>query len=98
MQCFTFGSLVDDWGYVQVEAMAKGIAIIYPNASPFDEIVGRPDYLYDIDNDMDFIVKIKIVVEKDDFLKDQEWFQSRYNQLFCSEAFFMQLSTVINFN
>lgn len=93
-----FGSLVDDWGYVQVEAMAKGIAIISPNASPFDEIVGRPDYLYDIDNDMDFIVKIKNVVEKDDFLKDKEWFQSRYNQLFCSEAFFMQLSTVINFN
>ena len=38
---FLFASLLDDWGYVLAEAMSHGMAVVAPDASPFDEIVGR---------------------------------------------------------
>jgi len=50
---FLFGSQLDDWGYVLIEAMGQGLAIIAPDLTPFDEIVGKeeePDragWLYD---------------------------------------------------
>ncbi|MFX4404791.1 glycosyltransferase, partial [Acinetobacter baumannii] len=31
-----FASISDDWGYVQVEAMSQGLAILSPQHSPFD--------------------------------------------------------------
>jgi glycosyltransferase involved in cell wall biosynthesis len=37
---FLFGSRLDDWGYILVEAMSQGLAVIAPRLSPFDEIVG----------------------------------------------------------
>lgn len=43
---FLFGSLVDDWGYVLIEAMGQGLMVAAPNLSPFDEIVGDSGILY----------------------------------------------------
>lgn len=37
---FLFGSQLDDWGYVLVEAMSQGLAVVAPDLSPFDEIMG----------------------------------------------------------
>lgn len=37
---FLFGSIIEDWGYVLVEAMARGLAVVAPDQSPFDEMVG----------------------------------------------------------
>ncbi|HEY2584251.1 MAG TPA: glycosyltransferase family 4 protein [Tepidisphaeraceae bacterium] len=37
---FLFGSRLDDWGYVLVEAMSQGLAVVAPRLSPFDEIAG----------------------------------------------------------
>lgn len=37
---FLFASALDDWGYVVTEAMAQGLAVVAPDASPFDEILG----------------------------------------------------------
>ena len=36
---FCFGSLLDDWGYVLVEAMANGLTPVAPAVSPFDEVL-----------------------------------------------------------
>ncbi len=43
---FLFGSRLDDWGYVLIEAMAAGLAVVAANLSPFDEIVGSAGSLY----------------------------------------------------
>ncbi len=36
---FCFGTLLDDWGYVLVEAMANGMVPVAPCINPFDEIL-----------------------------------------------------------
>jgi len=46
-ELFVFGSSLDDWGYVLVEAMGNHLCVIAPNLSPFDEIVGDTGVLYD---------------------------------------------------
>lgn len=38
---FLFASVLDDWGYVLAEAMSHGMAVVAPDASPFDEMVGE---------------------------------------------------------
>ncbi len=43
---FLFGSRVDDWGYVLIEAMGQGITVAAPDQSPFDEILGDTGVLY----------------------------------------------------
>jgi glycosyltransferase involved in cell wall biosynthesis len=43
---FLFGSLLDDWGYVLLEAMAAGLAVVAPRMSPFDEILGPAGLLF----------------------------------------------------
>jgi glycosyltransferase involved in cell wall biosynthesis len=43
---FVFSSAIDDWGYVQVEAMGQGLMVIAPRLAPFDEIIGNAGVLY----------------------------------------------------
>jgi glycosyltransferase involved in cell wall biosynthesis len=45
---FLFGSCLDDWGYVLVEAMSQGLVIVAPRISPFDEIVEDTGILYSL--------------------------------------------------
>lgn len=49
-----FGSVVDDWGYVLVEALANGVPVVAANISPFDEIVGNAGKLYAVNSAIDF--------------------------------------------
>ena len=95
-----FGSLVDDWGFVQVEAMSRGMAVLSPNASPFDEIIGRDDYLYDAQNDADLEVKLLKIVSADwDTINiDKAWFKTRYESHFSLNAFARQLLQTIKHN
>ena len=82
-----FGSLVDDWGFVQVEAMANGMAILSPNASPFDEIVGRADYLYDANDLRDLENKLAVIISNKLIIQDKNWFMNRHQEFFSSKAF-----------
>jgi glycosyltransferase involved in cell wall biosynthesis len=53
-QVFCFGSLLDDWGYVLVEAMANGLVPVAPGLSPFNEILGGAGYCYRPQSRADF--------------------------------------------
>jgi glycosyltransferase involved in cell wall biosynthesis len=52
---FCFGSLLDDWGYVLVEAMANGLVPVAPATSPFDEILAGVGSCYIQNNQQDFV-------------------------------------------
>ncbi|MFN9367576.1 MAG: glycosyltransferase family 4 protein [Planctomycetia bacterium] len=43
---FLFGSMIDDWGYVLLEAMSSGLDVVAADLSPFDEMVGPAGSLY----------------------------------------------------
>jgi hypothetical protein len=51
---FCFGSRLDDWGYVLVEAMANGLVPVAPAISPFDEIMGKVGFGYNPQSKDDF--------------------------------------------
>jgi glycosyltransferase involved in cell wall biosynthesis len=52
---FCFGSLLDDWGYVLVEAMANGLKPVAPAVSPFDEILDGVGLCYSPHSQDDFM-------------------------------------------
>jgi hypothetical protein len=83
-----FGSLVDDWGYVQVEAMSRGMIVLSPKASPFDEIIGREDYLYDSKSDEDLQKKLGATLGNPNKINmDKCWFKERYKSRFSANVF-----------
>jgi glycosyltransferase involved in cell wall biosynthesis len=43
---FLFASMIDDWGYAVAEAMGRGLAVLAPGTSPFDEMLGDAGRLY----------------------------------------------------
>ncbi len=92
-----FASSVDDWGYVQIEAMSRGLAVLAPNSSPFDEIVGDNDYLFSVTNDIDFINKFNhIILNPSKLQNDKKVFFDRYQYKFSGDIFGTQLSSIIN--
>jgi hypothetical protein len=52
---FCFGSLLDDWGYVLVEAMANGLTPVAPAISPFEEILDGVGRCYSAHSQDDFL-------------------------------------------
>jgi glycosyltransferase involved in cell wall biosynthesis len=52
---FCFGSLLDDWGYVLVEAIANGLVPVAPDLSPFNEILDGVGACYSAHSQKDFI-------------------------------------------
>jgi glycosyl transferase family 1 len=56
---FCFGSLLDDWGYVLVEAMANGLVPVAPAISPFDEIMGQTGFGYNPQSQGDFVSALR---------------------------------------
>lgn len=91
---FLFASLLDDWGYVLVEALAAGLWVVAPAQSPFDEIVGEAGQLFRPRSSQSLAVCIERAV--------REW-QPKYRQTaisratshFSREAFARQLSQAI---
>jgi len=59
---FCFGSLLDDWGYVLVEAMANGLTPVAPAISPFDEILDGAGRCYSPHSQDDFVLALRSVV------------------------------------
>jgi glycosyltransferase involved in cell wall biosynthesis len=89
-----FASSVDDWGYVQIEAMSCGLAVMAPKASPFDEIIGNDDYLFD---NNDFIEKLqKIIINPVKLETDKQYFLEKYNDKFSGNVFAEKLINIIN--
>ena len=62
---FCFGSLLDDWGYVLVEAMANGMVPVAPNISPFDEILNGVGSCYRQHSPDDFVRVLSLVISGD---------------------------------
>lgn len=88
-----FASSVDDWGFVQIEAMSRGLAVMAPMASPFDEIIGNDDYLFDKKS---FIEKLKqIIVNPLKLEEDKQYFLKRYNNKFSGNVFADNLINII---
>ena len=81
-----FGSVIDDWGFVQVEAMANGLMVIAPNEHPCDEIVLREDFLYKKNDPIDFSQKIE-KLQYLNFPEISKWFIDHYQKKFSPEAF-----------
>jgi glycosyltransferase involved in cell wall biosynthesis len=94
---FLFASALDDWGFVQVEAMSNQLAVLSPDKSPFDEIVGRNDFLFSSDDRQDFLVKIKSILQNSSSIAtNKQWFYDRYQQTFSSKAFASSIMAVLN--
>ena len=65
---FCFGSLLDDWGYVLVEAMANGLVPVAPGISPFDEILDGVGSCYSQHSPDDFVRALCSAISNDRFL------------------------------
>ena len=83
---FCFGSQLDDWGYVLVEAMANGLIPVAPAISPFDEIMGAVGSGYRPQSQADFISALRSAASSSLVDKRQEAWQ-RAHSLFSREAF-----------
>jgi glycosyltransferase involved in cell wall biosynthesis len=62
---FCFGSLLDDWGYVLVEAMANGMVPVAPGISPFDEILDGVGCCYKQHSPDDFVRVLNSAISSD---------------------------------
>jgi glycosyltransferase involved in cell wall biosynthesis len=83
---FLFASGMDDWGYVQVEAMGQGLVVVAPAREPFIEIVGDSGYLYQPDDAADFARKIQMLIREDVSTKKRQSWERAY-QLFSRKVF-----------
>ncbi len=64
---FCFGSVLDDWGYVLVEAMANGLVPVAPAISPFDEILDGVGCCYSQHSPDNFVRVLSSVISSDLF-------------------------------
>lgn len=60
-----FGSTLDDWGFVQTEAIALGVPVIAPNKTPSDEIVHDKQFLYQQGDRNSLLNVMKILLNSD---------------------------------
>jgi len=83
---FCFGSLLDDWGYVLVEAMANGLLPVAPAISPFDEIVGDVGPCYRPKSKDDFTRALCLAISSSaEGMGRKAW--ERAQELFSRQAF-----------
>jgi glycosyltransferase involved in cell wall biosynthesis len=91
---FLFGSCLDDWGYVLVEAMSQGLCVIAPHVYPFTEIVEDDDSLYLLDSQSDFSQKLGQLLGSQLYEKKQtSW--KRASTLCSRSVFGHRLNTVL---
>jgi glycosyltransferase involved in cell wall biosynthesis len=92
---FLFGSCLDDWGYVLIEAMSQGLIPIAPNVSPFNEIVGDSSYLFSPYGKKDFLTKVDLAINSNLAEKRQlAWARSQH--LFSRKVFGRNLVEVFS--
>ena len=83
---FCFGSLLDDWGCVLVEAMANGMVPVAPAISPFDEIMGDAGYGYHSHSQGDFVCALRSAISGS-LAERRRAAWDRAHGLFSREAF-----------
>jgi glycosyltransferase involved in cell wall biosynthesis len=83
---FCFGSLLDDWGYVLVEAMANGLAPVAPATSPFDEILGGTGCCYSPYSQVDFLRALRTIISSP-LADTRRQARDRAQSLFSRQAF-----------
>ncbi|MFX7556091.1 hypothetical protein ABTJ70_18850, partial [Acinetobacter baumannii] len=66
-----------------------------PQHSPFDEIIARDDYLYDLNSDNDLQNKLSAIIHKQNVDSDKTWFKNRYTNCFSSDVFSKNLIQLI---
>lgn len=91
-----FASLIDDWGFVQVEAMSYGVIVLAPNVNPSVEIVGLKELLYECSNKESFLNKLQyaiLALKNNTFLKDE--LLLRYDLLFNGNDFVNRIEKTI---
>jgi glycosyltransferase involved in cell wall biosynthesis len=91
---FLFGSQLDDWGYVLVEAMGQQLCIVAPNHSPFDEIAGPQGVLYQPGSGEDFRNKVAGLIDGD-YAARAGGCRARAEALFSRPAFAGQLLSAV---
>jgi glycosyltransferase involved in cell wall biosynthesis len=90
---FLFGSRFDDWGYVLIEAMGRGLCVVAPDISPFDEIVGKTGVTYPLDSSQIFKMKVDELCQMKLTLKKTQALE-RADSLFSRDAFSKELIKV----
>jgi glycosyltransferase involved in cell wall biosynthesis len=65
MDAFLFASNLDDWGFVQTEALSNGLIVISPVITPFDEIVTMPELSFKPHDSDDFLRAIHVLINAD---------------------------------
>lgn len=69
MDVMIFNSNLDDWGFVQVEAMAAGLAVLAPGQIPSLEIIPESQLFFTSDNQSEFLAKLEQLLNNRDTLK-----------------------------
>jgi glycosyltransferase involved in cell wall biosynthesis len=83
---FCFGSILDDWGYVLVEAMANGLVPVAPAISPFDEILDGVGSCYNQHSQDDF-VRVLCSAISSDLVHERRQVRDRAQACFSRQAF-----------
>jgi glycosyltransferase involved in cell wall biosynthesis len=90
---FLFASLLDDWGYVLTEAMANGLAVVAPDSSPFDEILGSSGARYAVHDPLAFLAAVNEVSGDVEGARQRCWERAR--DAFSRDAFLRQLRDAV---
>jgi len=93
---FLFTSTVDDWGYVLIEAMMHGVAILVPDKTPYNYIAGNPRLTFKAGDRNDFIRKFKALIESPDLNIVREECRRRAEELFSGEVFASRFDRLLN--
>jgi glycosyltransferase involved in cell wall biosynthesis len=96
---FLMGSVVEDWGYVQVEAMAMGMVVVAPAQVPCSEIVGDDSCLFKPGSNADCVQKLAALLAAGPALQGYKArFRQRYEQCFSAPVFGDALQQVVALN
>lgn len=91
-----FGSALDDWGYVQIEAMSRGLMLMAPDQLPSNVIIESQAFLYAPGNRASLIEKLEAVISQTHLWSVwQKSFAHRYASLFSLEAYGNRLDDLI---
>jgi hypothetical protein len=85
---FLFASLKENWGYVTVEAMSRGISVFTPNIYPFTETNPNIEFRFEPNDSDDFIAKFMKIIYARKFEKQgaknfDYWFCKFSHDVFC---------------